>query len=95
MDKATKKNQIQQAFEAFRERPKTMLEVAKETDILRENICRYCDYLTKQNKMIEVRTGKCPVSGHKAAFYSTDPDLIPKPGQAEIFPQKRQGAYSR
>lgn len=85
MDSATFDNQLQQVFEAFQEAPRTMLQVSVRTGILRSNICRYVAHLKKRNKITIVKRDKCPLSKHKAAFYSTNPALIPKPGQSELF----------
>lgn len=88
MDKTTKKIQTEKTFEAFREEPKTMLQVAKETGILRGNICRYVDHFRKQGEITKVREGKCPISKHKATFYSTDPAYFKPQTQSELFPKK-------
>jgi len=93
MDKQTKQKQTRRTFEAFRERPKTMLEVATETGILRGNICRYVATFEKHNKITIVKEGPCPISKHKAKFYSTDPKYFPRETQPELFPtQKRSRA---
>lgn len=96
MNSETKKKQTQRTFDAFYEEPKTMLQVAKETGILRGNICRYVDYFRKHSKIVEVKQGKCPISNHKAAFYSTDPAYFPDEAQSDLFPKKTKSrAYTR
>ncbi len=64
-------------FQAFYNQPKTMLMVAVETGILRANICRYVAELQKQNRISIVRKGFCPISKHRAGFYTTNPELFP------------------
>ena len=88
MDKSTKQKQTKRTFEAFREEPKTMLQVAKETGILRGNICRYVDAFRKHGKIVEVKQDKCPISKHKASFYSTDPKYFQEETQPELFPKE-------
>lgn len=58
-------------YRAFSERPKTMLQVAIETNILRANLCRYLAKWKKQNKIELVKFGICPITKHRAGFYYT------------------------
>jgi len=69
-------SQMQRIFAAFYKQPKTMLMVAVETGILRANICRYVAELQKQNRISIVRKGGCPISKHRAGFYTTNPELF-------------------
>ena len=69
--------QTQRVFTAFLRHPKTMLAVSIETDILRANICRYVAEWGKENRICIVRKGICPISKHRAGFYTTNPDLFP------------------
>lgn len=64
-------------FNAFREKPKTMLMVSIETGILRANICRYVAEMEKENRICKVRKSFCPISKHVAGFYTTNRDLFP------------------
>jgi hypothetical protein len=86
MKNSTKKVQTRKTFEAFGKEPKTMLQVAKETGILRGNICRYVASFRKLGKIVQVKQGTCPISKHSAAFFSTDPKYFPKETQPELFP---------
>lgn len=95
MKDSTKKIQTKRTFEAFRERPRTMLEVAKTTGILRGNICRYVAHFRKHGKIVEVKQGSCPVSKHSAGFYSTDPAYFPDEPELELFPTNNGGAFSQ
>ena len=67
--------QIKVIFQAFYGQPKTMLMVAVETGILRANICRYVAKWEKENRICIVRKGICPISKHRAGFYTTNTDL--------------------
>ena len=69
--------QTQRVFTAFLRHPKTMLMVSIETGILRANICRYVAEWGKENRICIVRKGICPISKHRAGFYTTNPDLFP------------------
>ncbi len=64
--------QMKTVFSSFSERPKTMLEVSMETGILRANICRYVGKWRKRDRITVVRFGICPISKHRAGFYTTN-----------------------
>ena len=67
--------QMQRVFAALYRQPKTMLMVSIETGILRANICRYVAKWEKENRICIVRKGFCPISKHRAGFYTTNTDL--------------------
>lgn len=70
--------QLDVVFDSFKERPKTMKMVNMETDIMRENICRYVAILQEQGKIAVVKTGRCPITGYSGVnYYTTDPELFP------------------
>jgi hypothetical protein len=69
--------QMNRVFAALYRQPKTMLMVSVETGILRANICRYIAKWEKQNCIRIVRKGICPISKHRAGFYTTNPELFP------------------
>ena len=69
--------QTRQVFKAFYKQPKTMLMAANETKILRANICRYVEKYRKSNSIRLVAKGICPISKHRAGFYTTNPELFP------------------
>ncbi|MET3730702.1 hypothetical protein [Moheibacter stercoris] len=69
--------QMKRVFVALYRQPKTMLMVSIETGILRANICRYVAEWEKENLICIVRKGICPISKHRAGFYTTNPDLFP------------------
>lgn len=68
--------QMKRVFKAFSEQPKTMLMVSIETKVLRANICRYVAQWQRENRIEIVRKGFCPISKHRAGFYSVTPELI-------------------
>ena len=69
--------QMKRVFAALYRQPKTMLMVSIETGILRANICRYVAEWGKENRICIARKGICPISKHRARFYTTNPDLFP------------------
>ena len=69
--------QMKRVFAALYKQPKTMLMVSIETGILRANICRYVAEWGKENRICIVRKGICPISKHRAGFYTTNPELLP------------------
>ena len=81
-----KDNQILIVYKAFAtETPKTMLQVSKETDILRANICRYVAMFKKQNNIQLLHKSICSISKHRAGFYSTNKELFKKDTQLSLF----------
>lgn len=69
--------QMKRVFKAFEPEPKTMLQVSFETGILRANICRYVAKWRRQRKIQVARFGLCPITKHRAGFYTTNPDFFP------------------
>ena len=69
--------QMQKVFLAFREQPKTINMVSLETGILRVNFLYYVNELKRQNLIRIVKEDICPISKHRAYFYTTNPDLFP------------------
>lgn len=79
-------NQTQAVYASFWERPKTMLEVSRETGILRANICRYVGKMRDHDQVAVARQGLCPISHHRAGFLTTNPALFPaRPVQQTLF----------
>ncbi|NEW84558.1 MAG: hypothetical protein GZ094_19630 [Mariniphaga sp.] len=70
-------------FAAFKT-PATMLSVSIKTGILRANICRNVAHLRKTDSIHLVRFDICPISKHRAGFYTTSESLYP----ASINPSK-------
>ena len=65
--------QKKRVFKAFFGAPKSMLQVAIETDILRANVCWYISDFLKTKSIERVRTGFCPITKKKVGLYSTNP----------------------
>lgn len=68
--------QMSRVFEAFLSQPKTMLMVSAETGVLRANICRYIAHWEKYSRIEVVKKGICPLTKHRAGFYTTNPELF-------------------
>lgn len=80
------KDQLNIVFNAFFEYAKTMKEVDAETNIMRENICRYVAMLRNENRISFVGYRKCEVTGNnKVGTYTTNPDLFPPSNQLKMF----------
>jgi hypothetical protein len=69
--------QMKMVFASFQKQPKTMLAVSVETGILRANICRYVAEWKKEKRIKLVKFGFCPISKHRAGFYTTNQELFP------------------
>lgn len=62
----------------------TMKTVAVKLNIDRANICRYVALLKSCNSIYLVKSELCPVTKHRAGFYTTNPKLLPH--QLQLFP---------
>lgn len=76
-------SQKQRVFKSLSERPQTRLMVANNTNTPLQNVCRYIADFRKDRAVFVVRTDRCPVSGMKAEFISTNP--VYAGGQLVIF----------
>ena len=80
------KAQLQRVLEALRQKPMTMKEVDVYTGVMRENICRYIDTLTEQNRIAILQKRKCSITGrNKVNEYTANPLLFPKSNQLKMF----------
>jgi len=71
------RNQVIKVTKAFSNgASKTMLQVSIETGILRANICRYVAVMKKQETIFLIKKGICPISKHRAGFYTTNLDVL-------------------
>jgi hypothetical protein len=74
------KSQANPEFEAQKRRlvrflslnPSTMLQASCVLGILRANICRYVAQLQREGKIKLTHKGICPISKHRAGYYSTN-----------------------
>lgn len=71
-----RKRQKQVVWKAFYGVPKTMLQVAIETGIMRSNITWYVNDFLKEKSIALVKSGICPITKFRAGFYTTDPSYI-------------------
>jgi hypothetical protein len=55
----------------FSGQPKTMLQVARLSNIERSSICRYVSTLKKYDRLELKHFGLCPITNHRAGFYLT------------------------
>lgn len=85
----TPTDQLSKVFHSFFEFPKTMKEVDVETDIMRENICRYVRTFRNEDRIALVGYRRCKITGsNRVGIYSTNPDLFPKSSnQTNLFEQ--------
>jgi hypothetical protein len=79
------KAQLKRVDECFLQEPRTMKQVSILTGIDRANICRYCKKLRQYDKILAVKKGICPITKHRAIFWTTNPDLLSPPTQLSIF----------
>lgn len=70
-----RQQQAERIYNSFFKAPKTMLMVAFDTGILRANICRRIADLEKEQKIYRVKMGICPITKHRATFFTTNKDL--------------------
>jgi hypothetical protein len=76
--------QQQKAFTAFQRCPQTRLMVSHNANIPIQNICRYVKNYRDAGTIYIVKVDRCPISGMKAEFLSTDPKYAPK-AQLSMF----------
>lgn len=70
--------QIRSLLASFARCPRTMLQASYETGVLRANICRYIAMLQKEGLIHLAFKGLCPITKHRAGFYTTNIDLVKK-----------------
>ena len=80
------KAQLLVVYNALMENPMTMKELDIYTGVMRENICRYVQYLLEQGKIAVVRKRRCKITGYPLVNeYTANPDLFPKSNQLKLF----------
>jgi hypothetical protein len=85
MDGKEFQSQKIKVFESLKEKPKTRLQVSFETNILRGNICYFVRDFRNLHKVAVYKKGIDPLTGHKAEYLTTDPDLFPNDNQLGLF----------
>lgn len=64
--------QIQKVYDAFHDTPKTMLDVAREVNVYRANVCRYLRVMKRQGTIQKIYKGRDRRTKNWAWYYSTD-----------------------
>lgn len=59
--------------------------VEKATGVPQKSICRYKRVLELQGLLCEVSKKHCILTGFKASYLTTNPDLFPKSNQLKMF----------
>lgn len=72
------------AFLAFKKYPQTRLMVSHSTGVPLQNLCRYVKNFRDAHTIYIVKTDRCPISGMRAEFLSTDPRYAPS-SQLKMF----------
>lgn len=79
-------DQLSKVYKAFKAKPLTMKEADVQTNVMRENICRYVKRLVQEGKIAVRRKRKCKVTGYPYVNeYTGNPDLFPKTDQLKLF----------
>ena len=79
------KNQLQTIFEFLKENTATASMVTEYTGVPQKSICRYKRDLEKQGLLYEVEKKLCKITGFRAWYITTNPDLFPKSNQVKMF----------
>lgn len=81
----TTNNQLQTIFEYLSEHVATASMVSDATGIYQKNICRYKSDLEKRGLLKEIEKKTCKITGFKAWYITTNPDLFPATKQLNLF----------
>ena len=79
------KDQFKTVFQEFFKQPLTMKQVSVKTGIDRANICWYCRDLRKSERIAGVKKGICPITKHRATYWTTNPEFFPTTNQLSLF----------
>lgn len=79
------KNQLQTIFLYLSEHVATATMVSKVTNVPQKNICRYKKDLEKRGLLKEIEKKICTITGFKAWYISTNPDLFHSSNQTKLF----------
>jgi len=72
-------------FEYLRQTTATASMVSDVTGVPQKSICRYKRDLEKQGLLFETEKKFCKLTGFRAWYLSTNPDLFPKSNQLKMF----------
>ncbi|GAB2629968.1 hypothetical protein GCM10027035_25480 [Emticicia sediminis] len=78
-------DQFQKVFNEYFKQPFTMKMVSVNCNIDRANICWYNRDLRRLGRIKAVRKGICPITKHRAIYWTTNPQFFPKESQLNIF----------
>jgi predicted transcriptional regulator len=71
------KAQLKKVYDAFFEQPRTMLEVAEKTNVMRSNICWYVREWRQNSQIVALKKRKCSISGYPYVYeLTTNPRLF-------------------
>ncbi|HBH23207.1 MAG TPA: hypothetical protein DDY13_07265 [Cytophagales bacterium] len=74
-------NDLKRVYNSFFEKPKTMKEVDKEINVMRESVCWYCRTLRLNDKIFAVGKRRCNITGYYVTEWSTNPEFKPQSSQ--------------
>jgi hypothetical protein len=78
------KAQLLKVYDAFMDKPMTMLEADNYTGIMRSNICWYINHLKEQGRIVLIKKRKCSVTGFEAGEYTANKNLFPKINKTQL-----------
>ena len=78
-------NQKKTIFQYLKHYTATASMVTDATGVPQKSICRYKRDLEKQNLLYEVVKSHCKLTGFRAWYLTTNPDMFPKSNQLKIF----------
>lgn len=79
------KTELKTIFEYLKENVCTASMLSEATGVKQKNICRYKRDLEKSGLLVEVYKSYCKLTGFKAYYITTNPELIPKSKQTKLF----------
>ncbi len=79
------KTELKTIFEYLKEKVCTASMLSEATGVKQKNICRYKRDLEQQGLLKELYKTYCKVTGFKAWYITTNPELFPKSNQIKLF----------
>ena len=79
------KTDKQTIFEYLKEHTATASMVTEATGVPQKSICRYKRDLEKQGLLYEIEKRFCKLTGFRAWYLTTNPELFPKSNQLKMF----------
>ena len=78
-------NQFNTIFQYLKQNTATASMVTEATCVPQKSICRYKRDLEKQGLLYEVVKKHCKLTGFRAWYLTTNPELFPKSNQLNLF----------